>query len=440
MNITHLQSSTQIIQLGEIRILTDPWLTDGEYYGSWYHYPPFPRSSIESLEYDFIYVSHIHPDHLSQDTFEALPKKVPVLIHRYESQFLKFKLEKLFGFEVIECDHGKPFYFENSGSITIFAADNCNPELCGKFLGCAPMETKFGSSQIDTLALFQYEGQSVLNTNDCPIELAESTIKNNNLDKLGVDVLCVGYTGAGPYPQCFQFDDDNEKLQAAEEKKNQFLSKAIQFIKLVNPRAYIPFAGTYILGSRLSHLLDFRGVPSVKDAVNFISENISNSSEGVYLEQFDSLNVKSLSKEKKFKGNTKSYEDYLSEISKKGLPYDSDNWNDEELPAVIENAYKRFKLKAEEIGFVSDTTLVIQSENIRFSLQVNKQPRIMTEIDSVDVPFVKISVDHNLLHRLLRGPKYAHWNNAEIGSHLFYERSPDRYERGLHHCLCFLHN
>ena len=139
-----------------------------------------------------------------------------------------------------------------------------------------------------------------------------------------------------------------------------------------------------------------------------------------------------------FKGNVKSYENYLSEISKKGLPYDSDNWNDAELPAFIEKAYNRFKLKAEEIGLVSDTTLVIQSENIRFSLQVDKQPRIMTEIDTVDVPFVKISVDHNLLHRLLRGPKFAHWNNAEIGSLYFTRRKPlDDFSRAVQTFLIF---
>ena len=87
MKITHLQSSTQIIHLGDVRILTDPWLTDGEYYGSWYHYPPFEQSNLAKLEYDFIYVSHIHPDHLSEQTFRRLPKKKPVLIHNYNSKY-----------------------------------------------------------------------------------------------------------------------------------------------------------------------------------------------------------------------------------------------------------------------------------------------------------------------------------------------------------------
>ena len=53
--------------------------------------------------------------------------------------------------------------------------------------------------------------------------------------------------------------------------------------------------------------------------------------------------------------------------------------------------------------------------------------------------FVRISLDKRLLFRLLKGPRYAHWNNAEIGSHLRFERYPNIYERGLYHILCFFH-
>ena len=80
MKITHLQSSTQLIHLGDITVLTDPWLTDGEYYGSWYHYPPFDTENLKSLEYDFIYVSHIHPDHLSEKTFKTIATQTPFMI------------------------------------------------------------------------------------------------------------------------------------------------------------------------------------------------------------------------------------------------------------------------------------------------------------------------------------------------------------------------
>jgi len=243
MKITHLQSSTQIVHLGDIKVLTDPWLTDGEYYGSWYHYPPFESKNSEKLEYDYIYVSHIHPDHLSEKTFKALPFKKPVLIHNYDSKFVKRKLEML-GFEVIECDNAVPFKFDNGGSITIYAADNCNPEICGKFMGCGIVEKKFGSTQIDSLVLFEMGKNRVLNTNDCPFELASHTIMANNLHELKIDLLLVGYAGAGPYPQCFEFDTEEEKLIAANGKEQQFINQAIKYIELIKPNSFAPFAGT----------------------------------------------------------------------------------------------------------------------------------------------------------------------------------------------------
>ena len=48
--------------------------------------------------------------------------------------------------------------------------------------------------------------------------------------------------------------------------------------------------------------------------------------------------------------------------------------------------------------------------------------------------------DSRLLEQLLKGPKFAHWNNAEIGSHINFFRSTDEYERNLHSSICFFHN
>ena len=438
MKLTHLQSSTQLIHLDEITVLTDPWLTDGEYYGSWYHYPPFGSDNLESLEYDFIYVSHIHPDHLSEKTFKSLPHKRPVLVHNYESKFVKRKLEML-GFEVIECDNGKPYVFDNGGSITIYAADNCNPEICGKFMGCGVVEKKFGSTQIDSLALFQIGDNAILNTNDCPYELASHTIKANSLDKLDIDLLLAGYAGAGPYPQCFIFDTEDEKMQAVKEKEQQFLKQAGEYISLVKPRQFAPFAGTYTLGSRLAKLTNYRGVPSVSYATEFLNQAVLEASEGIHLEQFDTYDCESGAVTKSLRKFDLSREEYVEQISKEALDYDSDNWNDEELVDLIERAYRRFKSKAEEIEFTSTTKLVVRSDDIAFQLGTDSQVEIIPVDSKLVEPYVRIDVDHNLLHRLLRGPRYAHWNNAEIGSHLTYLRKPNNFERGLYHCMCFLH-
>lgn len=438
MKVTHLQSSTQIIHLGDVKILTDPWLTDGEYYGSWYHYPPFRDENLASLEYDFIYVSHIHPDHLSEKTLKSLPHKRPVLVHNYDSKFVKRKLEML-NFEVIECDNGVPYQFENGGSITIYAADNCNPAICGKFMGCGGVEKRFGSTQIDSIALFRMGHNSILNTNDCPYELASHTIKANKLNEMKIDLLLVGYAGAGPYPQCFEFDSEEEKISAAKAKEQQFLKQAVDYINLLHPAFFAPFAGTYILGSRLASLTDFRGVPSVSYATEFLNEAVTGISHGIHLEQFDTYDCQFQELTKSNKILTLTKEQYINKISSKTLDYDDDIWDDNELGDLIGAAYKRFMSKAKEIDFRSDTKLVIRSKNVAFQLGTNSSVEIIPVASDLIEPFVRIDVDHNLLHRLLRGPRYAHWNNAEIGSHLKYLRKPNTFERGLYHCLCFLH-
>ena len=53
--------------------------------------------------------------------------------------------------------------------------------------------------------------------------------------------------------------------------------------------------------------------------------------------------------------------------------------------------------------------------------------------------FVKIDLDPRLLHLLLQGPKFANWNNCEVGSHLKFQRNPDSYESAIYYCLNFFH-
>jgi hypothetical protein len=50
-----------------------------------------------------------------------------------------------------------------------------------------------------------------------------------------------------------------------------------------------------------------------------------------------------------------------------------------------------------------------------------------------------LDLDIRLLKLILKGPKYAHWNNAEIGSHISYFRSPDIHLRNVHQSICYFH-
>ena len=54
--------------------------------------------------------------------------------------------------------------------------------------------------------------------------------------------------------------------------------------------------------------------------------------------------------------------------------------------------------------------------------------------------FISIDTDARLLYWLLQGPRKAHWNNAELGSHIQFRRGPNIYERGLWYCFNFFYS
>ena len=168
----------------------DFWLTDGEYYGSWSHYPYFDiKKNLDEINsYDGIYISHIHPDHCSDKTLSLIKKNIPIFIHKFHAPFLKAKLER-FGFKVIEIENGKTLNLKKNLNITIYAADNCNPELCYKFTGCANILEKKGSQQIDTMAVIDDNQNFILNTNDCPYDLSKEVLERIKSDFNKINVL-----------------------------------------------------------------------------------------------------------------------------------------------------------------------------------------------------------------------------------------------------------
>ena len=72
-------------------ILCDPWIKDGVFEGSWFHYPPLKTKIKDLKKVDAIYISHIHPDHYDERYFD-FPKKIPIIILDQEPNFLKKNL------------------------------------------------------------------------------------------------------------------------------------------------------------------------------------------------------------------------------------------------------------------------------------------------------------------------------------------------------------
>ena len=113
-----------------------------------------------------------------------------------------------------------------------------------------------------------------------------------------------------------------------------------------------------------------------------------------------------------------------------------------EILALIPSCFERYEKRRIELGFSSEMVIIIEITKEKFLLiSANGNGYKIIKKNELNrfTKYVKISLDNRLLMRILSGPKNAHWNNAEIGSHLTFERNPNHYERGLYYCLNYFH-
>ena len=444
MKTTYLQNASVIIENSGEKILCDPWLIDGCYYGAWHHYPKFNFIEKEYDDIDYIYISHIHPDHFDVRTMSKLKKDIPVLIHQFPQKFLKENIEKL-GFRVEEIPHNKRTKLDKTW-INIFAADDCNPEVCSRVFACNFGNNKFGTNQIDTFSIIDNDEQVIVNSNDCPFEIGENTARKIKEEYDEIDLLLVGYTGASDYPCSYNLSLD-EKEKEASKKKIKRLNNAVDYIKIFNPKYYLPFAGRYVLGAKLTSLMKYKGESTLDEGINYLSQKIDqqkNIGIALNIKSYFDLDTKSMS-EQYIPENENEKEDYIKNfLSKLKLDYENDEYpNLESILKLVPKAYERFERHRKMINYSVDTNILIQldSKNILL-ITVNGNGFKIIETEQVKnySKYLKLSLDTRLLYKILLNPKKAHWNNAEIGCHILWERVPNEYDRSLMYCLNFFHN
>lgn len=446
MKITFYQSSAVMIEMDGVKILNDPWLVDGELYGAWNHYPSIKFTPEDFSDVDYIYLSHIHQDHFSKKTLFELDNSIPVLIHNFDSKVLRDNIKSM-GFDVIELTHNDRIHLKNQVCINILAADNCDPTVCYKYFGCAPLETKFGSTSIDTMCVVDNEKEVIVNTNDCPYDLAHTVSSTVKEKYPNIDMLLVGYTSASAYPQCFNLSDE-EKQTEKRRLQLEFLNKAENYVNLFQPKYFMPFAGRYTLAGKLTSLNDFRSVTELDDALEFFtnSKNIDSArSKCIVLNPNTSFDTSSgQSSEPYTKIDVVEKQKYIDDIlSKRKLDYESENEpKSDEIKSLLESSYERFERKRIQLRFSSDTSVIIKLSADEFIIvSCNGEGWKIVNGNQLEnyKKYVKLTLDRRLLKWILMGPKFAHWNVAENGSHISFERKPNLYERGLYYCLSYFY-
>ena len=443
MKLTYIASSTTIVEHKNTKILTDPWVLGEPFFGSWTHYPKVEPNLDILNSVDYIYISHIHQDHADEETLRAISDDIPILIYDFLSPGLKLRLES-YGKKVITLKHGKEFDCGDGLKISIWIADNCDPEVCFKHFGCGKMEKNFRSSTIDTLAVFSNGDKVILNTNDCPYTLSKNTVKKILSKYPKIDFLLTGYAGASAYPQCFEHYSNEEKLNYYGDKYRKLnLDFSDKFIEHTNPTTYMPFAGTYTLSGKLAKLEKYKGVVTLEDALKYFKSKHKN--RGILLnswEYFD-LNTEKVSSPYIPIDYEKRKEYIENVLSKKKFTYEYNPTPTlDEILDLIPGAYKRFENMRNNLEYSNEIKVYIYlSFNKLLELSFNGDGyNIINEEELNKDNFLSYRLDPKLLYLILKGPKYAHWNYCEGGSHITFNRNPDIHHRAVAYCMNYFHN
>ena len=113
----------------------------------------------------------------------------------------------------------------------------------------------------------------------------------------------------------------------------------------------------------------------------------------------------------------------------------------DEIYELSKKAYQRFldKILVNNVNLNTDIFVKVNGKSLMLGTDKNLSVVNSDDINLKSKKYVRYETDIRLLKKLLSGPRFAHWNNAEIGSHLKFFRKPNVFERDVYGSMVYFH-
>ena len=419
----------------QIRILCDPWFGDDAYDGTWTQFPYIDDVANYVGDFDAIYISHIHPDHYcfkSLDLLFSRYGKKQIFIADWGKEKSNFLERKL-----ISDGLGELVLKKNSQTIG------------DTQINIIPNVTE-SNSDIDSALIVSSisSGKSVLNINDCIYNKShfEEIMKIKN--KLVLTLFCLGYTGAGPYPQTYYSPITQKELliKKSFSKKKQFFDRYKLSTTKIPSKVRLPFAGKYLLQGQLSILNKYRGVADPLEVKNIDDNAIVLDDGGDAYFDIEKLYASRERKEfYKYPEIIKAKDDYKWRTCISFIP------DNNLLKRLLIQAIKKAHLKSqcnfdccysiypypnpEELNEIWSTSKPQDFRKPIITFNCNKDANPFNQI-SKKIIHSHIFIESKALFAVLTG--ISHWNNYEVGSAFQVRRFPDELNKEMQAYLNFL--
>lgn len=174
----------------------------------------------------------------------------------------------------------------------------------------------------------------------------------------------------------------------------------------------MPFAGEYLIGGRNFRKNRYLGTTTPEHAAGYVTMAIPEQ-DTLVLREGETMD---LSEEK-----YESYKHYAYPYENVILP------SDETLFHLVDKATERLREKQKSLNCYPDCLVVVNGIYLNLNLNRNGTPSNI----------LRATLPPELLYQILIG--YAHWNNAEIGCHIEFERTPNVYLPDVHLLMSYFH-
>ena len=215
--INFLSHASVSINTERNHLIIDPWLIGSCYWRSWWNYPPVDRVSVNNLQVDAIYITHVHWDHWHGPSLKKLFSKDTLIITHDEPNKRSVNDLRDMGFKNIKLlKHGESF---NLGDIKI------TPYQFGLFLN-------------DSAIIVETPDMKLLNANDCKIAGAalRTIIKNHG----PFDFALRSHSSANDRV-CYTLESGDYSF----DDKDHYSRSFALFMDAVKPKYAVPFASNH---------------------------------------------------------------------------------------------------------------------------------------------------------------------------------------------------
>lgn len=422
MRFVNLVGATGIIEQGGKRLLLDPWLDDGIYHGSWFHFPPAPIGPSDLGHLDYVFISHIHEDHCSAGTIREINRDAEVIIADREPNWVLRFLER------------EGFDFARVHLVPPYTPTEIAPGLACDIITADPGHEL--NYLIDSALVLEWDGWTVYNANDCPpYEDGLAYLLDRHSP---VDLALLPYATGSSYPACYLNLTDEEKRDEGDRLRRGALQGFVDTVRRLEPRYAAPFADQYVVGGSRAYLNRYIPHPPGFTEVELALADAGLADVGLLLNPGQSIDLATGEIEPPgdlVRPTDEDREKYIAEVLSDAI-YDHERVTfDRSVPIgrLVELARERlWAMQKRQDWFPRfDLVLDVPDRGQRFVLPLDA-PSVETRAidDALSLPHMRVIAASTLLTMMIIG--HISWNIADAALFLDFDRRPNVYDPRLH--------